>query len=306
MSASEAPLKVRIATRASDLARRQAEWVGARLEELGRRAELVLIETQGDREQLPFRELRGQGFFTKAIQAAVLEDRADLAVHSYKDLPSAPTPGLDIAAVPPRVDARDVLLIRPDSFDPGADRIPLVLGARVGTGAVRRQQQLLHQRPDLAVADLRGNVTTRIARLRAGEHDAVMLAAAGLERLELEPSDLEVVALHPRTFVPAPAQGALALEVRRNDHALAQVLTDLHDPVSHKAIAAERGLMAMLQGGCQLALGAHGTFSRGLVTLSVWYRGSGAVVEHPSSEGAAILAFDALGRPDPIEPGERP
>ncbi|MDE0529381.1 MAG: hydroxymethylbilane synthase [Truepera sp.] len=299
MSASQ-PLHIRIATRGSDLALRQAGGVKEGLEHLGHSAELVAVDARGDSDLRPFRELSGQGFFTQAVKEALLEGRAELAVHSYKDLPSAPTPECEVAAVPTRADARDALVVRPEHFDPGADRLPLRPGARVGTGAVRRSRQLQKLRGDLAIADMRGNVPTRIDRLRAGAVDAVVLAVAGLERLGLKLDDLEVVALHPQTFVPAPAQGALALEIRRHDYALAQALTDLHDPVGYRTVAAERGLMSMLRGGCQLALGAHATLRNGLVTLNAWYEGLSVVVEHPSSEGAALLAFEALGRPDPV------
>lgn len=290
---------IRIATRGSELALWQANWVRAALERLGHRCELVIVETQGDREQGPFAAMQGQGFFTKSVQDAVLERRADLAVHSHKDLPSAPTPGLEIAAVPERADPHDVLLVRPAAFDEGAERLPLTPGVTVGTSATRRRRQIEHMRPDLVVAELRGNVPTRVAKLRAGGYDAIVVAAAGIQRLGLDLDGLEAVALEPGAVVPAPAQGALALEVRRSDHELAALLTDLHDPKSYKAIAAERGLMAMLQGGCQLALGAHAVFDHGRVTLRAWYEGRGALVEHASSEGAAMLAFDALGRPDP-------
>ncbi|MCY4353604.1 MAG: hydroxymethylbilane synthase [Truepera sp.] len=299
MSASQ-PLHIRIATRGSDLALRQAVGVKEGLEHLGHSAELVAVEARGDSDLRPFRELSGQGFFTQAVQEALLEGRAELAVHSYKDLPSAATPGFEVAAVPTRADARDALVIRPEHFDLDAEQLPLRPGARVGTGAVRRSRQLQKLRGDLVIADMRGNVPTRIDRLRAGTVDAVVLAVAGLERLGLKLDDLEVVALHPQTFVPAPAQGALALEIRRHDYALAQALTDLHDPVGYRPVAAERGLMSMLRGGCQLALGAHATLRNGLVTLNAWYEGLSVVVEHPSSEGAALLAFEALGRPDPV------
>lgn len=295
---------IRIATRGSRLALTQSRSVAVQLAELGHSSEMVIVETQGDREHDPFARMSGSGFFTKAVQDALLSGRADLAVHSYKDLPSAPTPDLEIGAVPTRVDPRDVLLISPSAFASDADTLLIRLGARVGTGAVRRQRQLLHLRPDLDVRDMRGNVPTRIERLRAGDFDALVLAAAGLERLglskiELATGDLEVIPLDVRTFVPAPAQGALALEIRRDAASLAQLLTDLHDPVSYRAVAAERGLMAMMQGGCQLALGAHATLSYGLVTLVAWYEGTMVQVEHPTSEGAAMLAYEALGRPDP-------
>ena len=173
----------------------------------------------------------------------------------------------------------------------------LELGAVVGTSAVRRQKQLLALRPDLGVRELRGNVPTRIQKLRSGDYDAVVLAAAGLARLELDLSDLSTFTLTPDIMMPAPAQGALALETHREAYDAASILTDLHHIETYKRIAAERGLMAMLQGGCQLALGAYAEYENGLVKLQAWYEGKQVAVEHASSESAAMLAFDALGRP---------
>jgi hydroxymethylbilane synthase len=290
-------MKLRIATRKSDLALWQANWVKGRLERLGHEVSLVLIETQGDKDHQPFANMQGQGFFTKAVQDAVLEKRADIAVHSHKDLPSSPIPGLEIAAVTKRADPRDVLLIRPEMFDDDAQNLPLREGVTVGTSAVRRNNQLLSLRPDLLVKELRGNVPTRVEKLRAGNYDAIMLAAAGLERLQLDLADLKAVMLEPTFFIPAPAQGVLAIECRREDFEIASLLTELNDMGTYRAISAERGLMAMLQGGCQLALGAYATFKNGVVKLHVWYEGQYVEAEHKSSEGAAMLAFDALGRP---------
>ena len=237
---------IRIATRKSDLALWQAHWVEDKLEALGHSTELILIETQGDREQDAFRLMQGQGFFTKAVQDAVLAKEADIAVHSHKDLPSAPMPGLEIAAISEREDPRDVLLIRPEAFDMDAVDLPLEQDAKVGTSAARRQAQLLYLRPDLNVQELRGNVPTRVQKLCDAQYDAIVLAAAGLARLELNLSGLEVRFLPPELFVPAPAQGVLALECRRDDFELASVLTELHSVEAYKAVAAERGLMAML------------------------------------------------------------
>ncbi len=290
-------MNLRIATRKSDLALWQANWVKDRLEKYGHEVSLVLIETQGDKDHQPFAVMQGQGFFTKAVQDAVIEKRADIAVHSHKDLPSAPMPGLEIAAVTERADPRDVLLIRAEMFDDSAQNLPLLEGITVGTSAVRRQKQLLSLRPDLVLKELRGNVPTRVEKLRAGNYDAIMLAAAGLERLQLNLSDFKVIALEPTFFVPAPAQGVLAIECRREDFEIASVLTELNDMNTYRAISAERGLMAMLQGGCQLALGAYATFENGSVKLTAWYEGQFIQVENKNSEGAAMLAYEALGRP---------
>ncbi len=290
----------RIATRKSDLALWQANWVKAELAHLGYASELILIDTHGDQTQAAnkaFSQMQGQGFFSKAVQDAILENKADIAVHSFKDLPSLGRAELEIAAVSKRADARDVLLIKPNAFQKDAEVFPLKNNAVIGTSAVRRQKQLNALRPDLRCQELRGNVPTRVRKLREGDLDAIVLAAAGLERLKLDLAGLERVILEPSVMVPAPAQGALALEIRRADYDLAAVLTNLHDIVSFKAVAAERGLMAMLQGGCQLALGAYAELSNGNISLKAWYEGHYVECDYPSSEGVAMLTFEALGRP---------
>lgn len=289
---------IRIATRKSRLALWQAEFVRSRLIAIGHRVELVPVVTRGDVDSRPFERMEGQGFFTKAVQDALLAGQADVAVHSHKDLPSVNASGLEIAAVPERADPRDVLLVSPAAFEESGEGLPLKQRSRVGTSAARRRKQLAAKRPDLELHDLRGNIPTRLEKLRNGEYEAIVLAAAGLGRLELDLSGLEVLTLEPELLVPAPAQGALALEIRRSDYDLASLLTELHSVRDYRAISAERGLMAMLQGGCQLALGAHARLDGELVQLRAWYEGQEVVVEHLSPEGAAMLAFDALGRPD--------
>jgi hydroxymethylbilane synthase len=288
---------IRIATRASDLALWQARWVAARLAALGRATELVEVVTAGDRSAAPVREL-GVGVFVKAVQEAVREGRADLAVHSFKDLPSAPADGLEVAAVPPRAATHDVLLLRPGAFDEAHAPLPAAPGSSIGTGAVRRVAQLRLLRPDLVTAEIRGNVPTRLAKLRDGDaFDGLVLAAAGLDRLGLDLGGLHRIDLDPALLLPAPAQGALALEIRRGDP-LGDLLTDVHDVAGYPMVAAERGLMAMLDAGCQLALGAHATRGDdGHLTLDAWYEGERARGRHTSAEGAAALAFEALGRP---------
>ena len=294
---------IRIATRKSALALWQANWVKDELAALGHGSELVLVDSQGDTDkQSAFADMQGQGFFTKTVQDAITDGRADIAVHSFKDLPSAPHPQLEIAAMTKRADPRDVLLIR-DAGQLGQaeistlEELPLKEGAKVGTSAVRRQKQLLTLRPDLEVAELRGNVPTRIQKLRDGQYDAIVLAAAGIERLELDLSDVFVAYLQPEFFVPAPAQGVLALECNRDNYEVAQILNDLNDMETYRCIAAERGLMAMLQGGCQLALGAYAQRVDGIIHLLTWYEGKIASVEQASPEAAAMLAYDALGWP---------
>jgi hydroxymethylbilane synthase len=264
---------IRIATRGSALALWQAHWVRSQLQAHGVQVDLVIVETQGDRETTAFREMQGQGFFTKTVQDAVLGDRADIAVHSLKDLPSAPTPGLVIAAIPEREDAREVLLIHPKAVDTSASIIPVRVNARVGTSAVRRQAQLEHLRPDLERRELRGNVPTRIEKLRRGEYDAILLAHAGVKRLGLDLSDLEVRVLQSHVIVPAPGQGALALECRSADLDLVKLLSTLDNANARETVDAERGLMARLEGGCQLALGAVAQRRGADMELLAWYDG---------------------------------
>ncbi|MDX2006814.1 MAG: hydroxymethylbilane synthase [Meiothermus sp.] len=263
---------VRIATRGSALALWQARWVAAQLALHGAKSELVVMQTQGDREQTAFAQMQGQGFFTKAVQDAVLERTADLAVHSYKDLPSAGVEGLTIGAVPVREDSREMLLVRQSAVD-DKSFLPLKKGAKVGSSAVRRQAQLRSLRPDLELKELRGNVPTRIQKLRDRHYDAIVLAWAGVRRLGLDLSDLQTQVLPTEVLVPAPAQGALAIECRSNDQTVLELLLKLDDPVAKRTVQAERGLMARLAGGCQLALGASAQMGEEGLELLAWYGG---------------------------------
>ncbi len=265
--------KIRIATRGSALALWQANWVRTELERQQVEVELVIIETQGDLESAAFRNMLGQGFFTKAVQDALNNGNADIAVHSLKDLPSAVTPGLTIAAIPEREDAREVLLINPNAFDSSVPKLPVRFGATLGTSAVRRQAQLSALRPDFELLELRGNVPTRVDKLRRGDYDAIVLAAAGLKRLNLDLHDLQVITLEPSVFVPAPGQGALALECRTDDARTLSLLINLDNQDARETVQTERGLMAKLEGGCQLALGASAQKLEDGVGLLAWYGG---------------------------------
>lgn len=283
------PKTVRIATRGSQLALWQANWVRARLEIQGLRCELVLIQTQGDHEQTAFAKMQGQGFFTTAVQSAVTENRADVAVHSLKDLPSTITPGLMIAAIPEREDARDVLIARKESVSEFLDvssKFGLKAGTVVGTSAVRRRAQVQAMDTTLGLQELRGNVPTRIEKLRRGEYGAVILAAAGLNRLEVDLTDLHTHTLESHEFVPAPGQGALALECRTDDTEMIAVLSGLNVDHARNTVEIERGLMARLEGGCQLALGAHATPEATGWKLQVWYE---RIFEVQASSGEAVI-----------------
>ena len=234
----------RIATRGSALARWQAERVGALL---AQPVEYVLISTTGDRDQrADLHAIGGTGVFTKEVQQAVLEGRADIAVHSAKDLPSETPPGLTLAAVPERGDPRDALV--------GLTLDALPTGARVGTGSVRRRAQLASVRPDLVFAPLRGNIETRL-RKRADEgHHAVVVAVAALERLGLMDQISEV--LETSVLLPQAAQGALGVECRADDADTARRLAAIDDAGAHRAVRAERAFLSELGGGCSLPCGA--------------------------------------------------
>lgn len=295
--AAGGPATVRIATRASALALWQARRVAEALARLDVSSSLVEVSTLGDDDQRPFASLTGSGFFTKAVQEAVLAGAADIAVHSFKDLPSAPTPGLALAAVPERADARDVLLVLPAALDRGAAALPLRHRAHVGTSAARRRAQLLAARPDLQPVELRGNVPTRVEKLRAGSYDAIILAKAGLDRLALDLAGLHAVVLEPALMMPAPAQGALAIEVRAADAPMVALLTELDDQAARRLVTAERELMALFDAGCQLALGAHATAGpggAGPVTLAAWYDGIRVTASHTDPRQAARLAHQRL------------
>jgi len=231
---------IRIGTRGSDLALWQARHVAERLAAAGAESTLVVLETRGDRiDDVPLQSVEGKGFFTSEIEAALREKRIDLAVHSHKDLPSAPAPGLVIAAVPARASVEERLLIAPAAHAPRAHGLPLVRRARVGTSAPRRTEQLRALRADLELLPLRGNVPTRVRRLREGRYDAIVLAAAGLDRLALDLRDLIVLTLPRELLVPAPGQGALAIQTRADDEELrelcARVLADRETAVAVEA-----------------------------------------------------------------------
>ena len=292
---------LRIATRGSQLALWQAGWVRELLAARGVRAEALIIETQGDRERAPFAQLQGQGFFTKAVQDAVLDGRADLAVHSLKDLPTAATPGLSLAAIPRRGDARDALVIHPARYAPEAGMLPVPAGTLIGTSASRRRAQVQALRPDLELRELRGNVPTRVRKVQTGEYGAAVLAGAGLERLNLDLGELRLVALNPRVFTPAPGQGALAVECRAADGRALALLAGLDDSNTRAAVQAERGLMARLDGGCQLALGALATFDPPRLNLLAWFAGRTFEVHADTPEAAASLAYSELKQSGVLE-----
>ena len=249
--------KIIIGSRGSDLALWQANFTKAQLTEAGHDVEITIIRTKGDTIQhLSLDKIEGKGFFTKELEDALLDGSIDLAVHSHKDLPTTSPEGLIVAGVSYREDCSESLLIQQDAID---DLLPLHLkkGAIVGTSSFRRRSQLLHFRPDLEIRDIRGNVPTRVKKLEEGQFDAIMLASAGLNRLNLEPEDLRREIIPPHVFIPAPAQGVLAYEIRENDSEMKAIIERINDENVSKSISVERMILNRLQGGCLLPLGVY-------------------------------------------------
>jgi hydroxymethylbilane synthase len=286
---------LRLATRGSALARAQAELASKAIRDAGGPGtELLIVRTEGDSNQsTPIGQLEGQGWFTAAIERALLDGRADIAVHAAKDLPTDLAAGLEVAAVLPRADPRDVLVSRDGG---GLDTLPD--GAIVGSSSARRAALLADLRPGLRCVPIRGNVDTRLRKLDAGEFDGLLVAAAGLDRLGL--SDRIGERLDPRTFVPAPAQGAIALEVVSGTSAVVAAGA-AGDPATNLAVRTERALLRALGGGCLLPLGVWARVEDGTLVVSAALGVDGAVrrVElagHPASpEELVARVAAALG-----------
>ena len=249
---------LRIGSRGSILARWQAEFVRKRLFQLtGMEAEIVIIKTSGDKmQQAPLTQIGGKGIFIKELEEALLEETVDLAVHSVKDIPTETPSRLFFPAVCRRDDVRDCLV-----SNTGTLLASLKSGARVGTGSLRRQGQLRHYRPDLDIRELRGNVDTRLRKVESGEYDAIVLSKAGLDRLGWSQKITE--ALSTDISLPAVGQGAIAIESRVKDLEATEILGKLDDEETRTVIIAERALLAALQGGCQVPVGAWARMERG-------------------------------------------
>ncbi|MEE2769056.1 MAG: hydroxymethylbilane synthase [Actinomycetota bacterium] len=241
-------MRVRLATRGSALARWQTDRVIARLEEevLGTECEVVVVSTTGDRNpDTPIHEMGGQGVFVAEVQTAVLDGRADVAVHSAKDLPATTCEGLTLAAVPERADPRDALV--------GSRWADLVEGAVIATGSIRRRAHLAHHRPDLEFQELRGNIETRLRRV--SDVDAIVMAKAALDRLGLISPNTDP--LEPEVLLPQVAQGALAVECRSDDLLIADALSAIEDPIARRTVDAERAFLAEMGAGCNLPVAAY-------------------------------------------------
>jgi hydroxymethylbilane synthase len=300
------PTILRLGTRGSLLARTQSGIVAKALEHAfpGLRVELVILKTSGDQiTERPLHEVGGKGLFTRELELALLAGQIDFAVHSYKDMPTTmplvEQSGLIVAAVPPREDPRDVLVAaRPMPI------MDLPNGAKVGTGSLRRQCQLLALRPDLHVEPIRGNIDTRLRKQREGQFDAVVMAMAGLRRANLlDPATMRPI--EPEVLLPAPAQGALALQCRRDDVRTRKFLEALSDPIAVACTTAERALVADLKGDCLSPIAALAGVSGGKITLKAAVGGRGgkppvlyAVGESDAGtpEAAAHEVYEILAR----------
>lgn len=279
---------LRIGSRGSQLALWQANHVRALLEQRGHKIEIEIIKTTGDKiTEVALSQVGTKGMFTKEIEEALAEQRIDLAVHSLKDLPTEISSGFEIAAIPVREDARDVFCSRKY-----ASIKDLPNGARVGTSSLRRQAQLKTLRPDLGIHPLRGNVDSRLRKLEAGDYAAVILAAAGLNRLGKRECVRQV--LSPKLMCPAAGQGALAVEIRKDDSAVRQHVAFLDDKAARTTTACERALLNRMGGGCQVPIGALAEVIDGKLLLE-------AIVARP--DGTKLLRESGQGD-DPVQLGE--
>ena len=280
-----APL--RVGTRSSALATTQSSHVAAMIRErLGREVELVEVSTEGDRTSAPLAQLGGTGVFVGALRDALLSGRVDVAVHSLKDLPTTPADDIALAAVPPREDPRDIVVAR-DGLTLGE----LPQGARVGTGSPRRAAQLGALGLGVQVVDIRGNVDTRIRKVVEGQYDAVVLARAGLARLGRLDEVTEV--LDPLQMLPAPGQGALAVECRADAAELVEALASLDDHHTRVAVVAERAVLSTLEAGCAAPLGALAEVVEGDDGDELWVRAVAL-----SLDGGLSIRRSATGSPD--------
>lgn len=285
MSPGGAP--IRLGTRASLLAKTQSEEVAGDISaQLDREVELVEIVSEGDRRTGPLVDMGGTGVFVGALREALLAGEVDVIVHSLKDLPTAPFDGIALAAVPLREDPRDALVARD-----GATLGELPVGSRVGTGSPRRSAQLEALGLGVTVTGIRGNVDTRLAKVRSGEYDGVLLARAGLARLGRLDEITEV--LDPFQMLPAPGQGALAVECRADDHELLDALASLEDPASRASVDAERALLAGLEAGCSAPVGALAEVVEGDEGAELWLRAIAI-----SSDGVLSVKMSSTGSVD--------
>ncbi|MDO5627677.1 MAG: hydroxymethylbilane synthase [Mobilicoccus sp.] len=277
---------LRLGTRRSTLATTQSGWVADLLRARGHEVELVEIVTEGDVNHAPLTQIGGTGVFASALRGALHSGEVDFAVHSLKDLPTQPEPGLVVAGIPEREDVRDVLVAD------GHTLSTLPQGARVGTGSPRRAAQLMCHRPDLAVRAIRGNVERRISFVRSGELDAVVLAGAGIRRLGRTSDVAEFI--DPAIMLPAPGQGALAIECRA-DAEVAEAIAELDDAVTRACVTAERALLRALEAGCTAPIGALATLEGDELVLEGFAGSDDGTIALRRSARGALAEPEALG-----------
>ncbi|MES2640150.1 MAG: hydroxymethylbilane synthase [Myxococcota bacterium] len=286
-------MTLRLGTRKSELALAQS---GMMARAIGPDVELVGVTTEGDRlVDVPLAGQLTKGFFTEALEAGLRAGTLDLAVHSLKDLPLEQPPGLILAAIPPRESLADLLLVREEAWDASAPMLPLRTGAKVGAASERRQWLLRTLRPDCDPAFLRGNVPTRVGRLREGRYDAIVLAEAGVHRLGLSLEGLKVARLLPAQWPNAAGQGALALQCREDDIVTRARLTSLNDPATAGAVETERRWLGALGGGCSVPFGAAvwaGGWAIGLMKDGAFRIRRGVALEDGDEALRALLAGD--------------
>lgn len=280
---------IRIGSRGSKLALWQAKWVQSQLQSQGIAVEIQIIKTKGDKIlDVPLAKVGGKGLFVKEIEDAFLGNEIDLAVHSMKDMPGEMPEGLQIGAIPEREDPRDAVIARE-----GVSLDALPEGACVGTSSLRRQAQLLALRPDFKIVSLRGNIDTRLRKLKAGAFDAILLAAAGLRRLGWGDEITETLA--PRRFLPAIAQGALCIQTRTDDAKTNSLIRFLNHPETAAAVTAERAMLARLEGGCQVPIAGHATLSGDQILLEGWVASLDGKEIIRESRRAPVSGAAALG-----------
>ncbi len=286
-------MTIKIGTRGSALALWQAEYVAGLI---GKdKTEIVIIKTQGDRIQnVSFDKMEGKGFFTKEIEESLLTGEIDLAVHSLKDLSTDEISGLKLAAIPVREDPSDVMIIRREYYDPD-EILRIKKNSTVGTSSMRRLAQLKCIDSSLEIKALRGNVNTRLRKLSEAQYNAIVLAGAGLKRLELEPDDFEIYPLPDDLFIPAPGQGALGLQIRSDDQETFAAVVSLNDEMTERRVVAERSFLKHFGGGCHIPLGAHAVNTADGVELT-------GIIASP--DGSEFFRETISGK-DPVETGAR-
>lgn len=277
-------MNLRIGTRGSALALWQAEYVESALKRIfpNLETERIIIKTEGDRDRKSsLTQIGGQGVFTKTIEQALLQERIDVAVHSLKDLPSTMSDGLTIAAVPPRAPVEDVLISRDGKT---LDEMPQ--GAKIATGSIRRRCQLLALRPDLQMADLRGNIHTRLRKLHEQNLDGIIMARAALERLGIRDVPYQIFA--PEVMIPSVGQAAIGVQIRSDDLSVGRLVAALNDQATYQCVMAERTVLRELDTGCQFPMGAYGKITDGQMHLTAFVG---------SVDGKQIIRATEVGQP---------